>query len=564
MKKSLTWSLGMIIIGVIFATVLINTITTYRTAYTSLYEAAGVEAYGCANITTGLLDIEDIDDLENGNRGEEIGQKLNWTTDHKDIFENQFIISLEGEILALDDNLREQGFEIGDSFYMDPQAIQELVDTNHATYSEIYEYGGMERISGYAPIFSEHDSTKDIVAVSVIDFNADIVSERTWNVVQDGILSSFIPLVLAAVITLYLIRRKTKPITKLIEQTKRIADGDIRKRKTIVTTQDEIGDLAQHIQQMTDNLREVITTIQNTANDLVQNTNHTATSMNEMQTMVGQISYNMEEVATETSDGLEMTQGASTVLTDLAGLIGSSSETAQTSVKSATAAMDAAKVGLQKVNVVVDQMNAINESSQDTKEMMGYVNDYTNEIQQITETITGLAEQTNLLALNAAIEAARAGEQGKGFAVVANEVRNLAEQSNKEASEVENIISKITSSIQKTIESMEESHQKVETGERTVNETGEALENIRFAVNEIVDEINDLSQLTEEQAKMSDHIVEQVSHLQHANENMAENAQEVSAAAEESTASIESVAERSSNLAERSNELNQVVNRFKL
>src|SRR5699024_4436664 len=393
MRKSLTWNLGMIIIGVIVATVLINTITTYQTAYDSLYEAAGVEAYGCANITTGLLDTEDIEDLKNGNRGEEIGQKLNWTTDHKDIFENQFIISLDGEILALDDNLREQGFDIGDSFYIDQQAIQELVDTKHSTYSEIYEYGGMGRISGYAPIFSEHDSANEIVAVSVIDFNADIVSERTWNVVQDGMYISIIPLLLAAIITLYLIRRRTKPITALIEQTKRIAEGDIRKQETTLTTEDESGDLAQHIQQMTENLREVITTIKKTANDLVQNANHTSTSMNEMQTMVGQISDNMEEVATETSDGLGMTQDASNILTELAGLIGSSSETAKTSVKSATSAMEAADIGLEKVNVVVDQMNTINQSSHDTKEMMGQLNDYTKEIQQITETITGIAEQ---------------------------------------------------------------------------------------------------------------------------------------------------------------------------
>src|SRR5690606_26757477 len=119
--KSLTFQLGTIIIGIIAATMLITSIAMYQTAYARLYDAAGVEAYGCANITTGLILPENIEKMLAGDKAtmEAVSEQLNWTVNHKDIFETQYIIDLDGNLLALDDHLRTKGFEPGDSFYVD-------------------------------------------------------------------------------------------------------------------------------------------------------------------------------------------------------------------------------------------------------------------------------------------------------------------------------------------------------------------------------------------------------------------------------------------------------------
>lgn len=563
-KRTLTWNLGLIIIGVIFVTVIINAITTYRTTYNSLYVSAGMEAYGCANITTGLLNEQDIEDLKNGERSEEIGNKINWTIDHKEIFENHYILSLDGEILALDDNLKAAGFDIGDQFFIDHEAVEMLKEMGHPSYSEIYEFGGIERISGYAPIYEDHDPTKEIVALSVIDFDAEIVTERTLAVVSDGILWGIIPLLLAAIITILLIRKKTKPISDLIEKTEMIAKGDITKQEVLVKSNDEVGDLALHLEYMSTNLREVITTIKKTSDHLSENASYTSKSMSEIRQALSQVSSNMEGVAVGTTEGSEMTADVSQSLDKLARLIETSREKADASVKSAEYTMDTARTGIDKVNEIVEQMKAIQTSSSDTKKAIEELSDYTTEIQQISETITGIAEQTNLLALNAAIEAARAGEHGRGFAVVANEVRKLAEESNKEASEVGHLISKITAKVTEAVERMEGNQNNVEIGERFVAETGEALETIRAAVQGITDEIGGLTGLTHEEAETSEQIVNHVKRLEQNLESMASSSQGVSAATEETTASIEDTTDRSIHLEELAKDLNKIVNQFKL
>ena len=60
MKNTLTVQLGTIIVGIMVAMLAITSIATYKTAYDKLYDAAGVEAYGCASITTGLIRPEDV------------------------------------------------------------------------------------------------------------------------------------------------------------------------------------------------------------------------------------------------------------------------------------------------------------------------------------------------------------------------------------------------------------------------------------------------------------------------------------------------------------------------
>ncbi|WP_134685783.1 methyl-accepting chemotaxis protein [Brevibacillus migulae] len=566
MRKTLTWQLGVIIVGMIIASLLISSFATYKTAYERIYEAAGIEAYGCANITTGLLDPRDIEKLlqMDGDAAKKVGEALNWTVNHKNIFETQYLLTPDGKLIALDKNLQAKGYKPGDSFPIDQAAIKELLDMRHPTYSSIYEHDGIKRLSGYAPIFRDHDSSKEIVAISVIDFNADIVTARTWDVVSGGMMLGFIPIVLVSFLTVMLLRKRTKPISALIEQARQIANGNLAVQPVSVKSKDEIGDLAQTLQVMTENLRSMVSVLQTTSEQLAQNAQTTSVSLDEMSVAIQEVSERMEEIASESTDGTKGASEANNALVQLAEMIQSAKEAATASVENSRYTMSAAQQGKGKVTELANRMAEIKLATQETEASIMSLNTFTTEIQSINETISAIAAQTNLLALNASIEAARAGEHGRGFAVVAENVRKLAEQSNKEVAQVDGLIGKIMQSIADTVQSVRESHKSVEEGEHTVTDTASALEQIWGAIDSTVKEINQISALTNEEAAVSERIVQLIQNLNTSIEHMAANTVEVSAAAQQTSASVDEVAGLSTETSKMAQQLRTIVNQFTL
>ena len=141
--------------------------------------------------------------------------------------------------------------------------------------------------------------------------------------------------------------------------------------------------------------------------------------------------------------------------------------------------MNEMKNVMSKVDTTLKELLALVEQNtqkeQDITNSMFSLKESADSIIQMTNSIKDIAEQTNLLALNAAIEAARAGEHGRGFAVVADEVRNLAEKTDKALADINLTVQSITSKINQNAELMQNIH---ESMMQTSNKTNDLQEEI--------------------------------------------------------------------------------------
>ena len=323
-------------------------------------------------------------------------------------------------------------------------------------------------------------------------------------------------------------------IESLIGEMEGIAAGDLTKQAEV--KEDITGMIAGTVNNMTEQLRSIVSRVQVATNQVTD-------SAGSIANVSTQLSKDTDTQATEI-------ERASTEVLSITEQIQAVAAQSEDSAKAAQQARETAARGSQAVADTVDGMQRIRDQVQSTSKRIKRLGESSQEIGEIVQLISDIADRTSILALNASIQAAMAGDAGQGFAVVAEEVERLAERSADATKQISLLIRAIQTETSEAISDMEESTREVVEGSELATQAGQTLTEIDTVTRQLEGLITQVSASASQQADAATEVAS----------TMTKISETTKASADKSRSATESVGQ----LSGLANQLRESVSQFKL
>ncbi|MBN7287632.1 MULTISPECIES: methyl-accepting chemotaxis protein [Campylobacter] len=372
---------------------------------------------------------------------------------------------------------------------------------------------------------------EDVVLMSIADL--EDAYKRADKIVEDMeadaakgmqmfVMVAVIIMIISLIVTiLYSKFSITKPLNELIDRANNLSsgDGDLT-RKLEVNGKDEIAQASEAINNFIEKVRILISDAKHLssenssiANELSSTSLQTGKRVEDSTTIVSKTSKDCNEIQSGMKESIQIAQNGKDDLQKALGYV----DEATKSISNLT--------------------SEIVQTAQTENEMAGKIDQLSRDAEQVKSVlvvINDIADQTNLLALNAAIEAARAGEHGRGFAVVADEVRQLAERTQKSLIEINATINVIVQAISDSSEQMSANSKQIQEltnvasdVEKTIKVMSEVMSgaiglsdktiqdyiNTGKSIDEIVRNIDGINSISTENARSVEEIASAAEHL---------------------------------------------------
>ncbi|WP_281882869.1 methyl-accepting chemotaxis protein [Paenibacillus sp. YYML68] len=367
--------------------------------------------------------------------------------------------------------------------------------------------------------------------------------------------------VLISITIWWYVHRLNLHIRKLHQLSERLACGDFT-HHIQVTTRDEFGQMAEHFNRTTDNLRTMIMTVSEHTATVAATSDQLAASAEQTGEVAETIAVNAQEVSAGAETQMNASEESSRAMEELSVGIQRIAESSTIARSYSEVTLSKAADGNQRIQQAVTGMHKASRTVQDTASIILKLNEHSQQIGNIMQVITAISNQTNLLSLNAGIEASRAGEHGKGFAVVAQEIRKLADQTKKSAEQVGGLITEIQRYSTEAVMSVENGVTDMEKGTQWVLQAGGAFSDILEKIRLVDEQVLEVSAASEQMAASSEQVNAAIEELSGIARVASANAQHVAAGSEEQLALMQEIASSAEALQHSMRELSELVARF--
>ncbi|WP_417900804.1 methyl-accepting chemotaxis protein [Bacillus sp. CSS-39] len=390
------------------------------------------------------------------------------------------------------------------------------------------------------------------------------LEKQVKSIVVSAIIGAVILIVFSIASSLRVTYAITRPLDRIAEQAREIADGNLQVEPFIYNKKDELGQLNHSFQQMTEQLHHLIKEVQvasdqvNSFAQLVEAENATLSEITkQIAVSTDELSAGAQSISSELQDSVHM-------ISDMDEHFSSNVVITKESKELAQKAKAAVNTGLETLQSQEKNVEETQLATQSIERATKQFQSYAEKIEDVAASVSSISEHTNLLALNAAIEAARAGEAGKGFAVVATEVRKLADESKNLMTEVFSVIGELKLGLEEVVVSVGHGVTMSLEQKETMTLTSKSFHVIQESMDRMDEQISHLVQGVSKSKELGEHVLSNVDNISAVVEETAAGSEEISAATTEQVHAFTNLSEKVLELKQLTISLQQSISRFKV